>query len=97
MQAKKNPKADLESKKGVFFSLGLVRSLAIVLLAFEWKTYEESANSLGQLKVDDIEEEIIPITQQNQPPPPPPKSPFARDPFALLLAAPFPSAAAAAA
>ena len=75
MQLKKNPKADLEGKKGIFFALGLVLSLSIVLIAFEWKTYEESASSLGQLKMDDIEDEIIPITQQNQPPPPPPPPP----------------------
>ena len=75
MEPKKNPKADLESKRGVYFSLGLVIVLTIVLVAFEWKTYERDANSLGQLKVDDIEEEIIPITQQNTPPPPPPPPP----------------------
>ncbi len=75
MQLKKNPKADLEAKKGIFFALGLVLSLSFVLIAFEWKTYEESASSLGQLKMDDIEDEIIPITQQNQPPPPPPPPP----------------------
>jgi len=75
MEPKKNPKADLESKRGVYFSLGLVLVLAIVLVAFEWKTYERDASSLGQLRVDDIEEEIIPITQQNTPPPPPPPPP----------------------
>ncbi len=75
MEPKKNPEADLESKRGIYFSLGLVVVLAIVLVAFEWKTYEAGASSLGQLQVDDIEEEIIPITQQNQPPPPPPPPP----------------------
>lgn len=75
MESKKNPKADLENKKGMFFLIGLVVVLATVLIAFEWKTYEDGPSSLGQLKVDDIEEEIIPITQQNQPPPPPPPPP----------------------
>jgi protein TonB len=70
MELKKNPKADLEDKKGILFAIGLVLSLSFVLIAFEWKTYEEGASSLGQLQMDDIEEEIIPITQQNQPPPP---------------------------
>ncbi|MEQ8625075.1 MAG: energy transducer TonB [Vicingaceae bacterium] len=75
MEPKKNPQADLESKRGIYFSLGLVVVLAIVLVAFEWKTYEQGPNSLGQLQVDDMEEEIIPITQQNTPPPPPPPPP----------------------
>jgi protein TonB len=73
MELKKNPKADLEDKKGILFAIGLVLALSFVLIAFEWKTYEEAASSLGQLQMDDIEEEIIPITQQNQPPPPPPQ------------------------
>lgn len=75
MQLKKNPKADLENKKGMFFSIGLTVVLAAVLIAFEWKTYDQVISSLGQLKIDDIEEEIIPITQQEKPPPPPPPPP----------------------
>ncbi|MEZ5107204.1 MAG: energy transducer TonB [Draconibacterium sp.] len=38
MKNKKSKKADLENKKGVFFLLGLVISLGMVLLAFQWKT-----------------------------------------------------------
>ena len=72
MEPKKNPKADLENKLGTYRLIGLVVVLAAVLIAFEWKTYEDGPNSLGQLSMEDIEEEIIPITQQNQPPPPPP-------------------------
>lgn len=75
MEPKKNPKADLENKIGTFRLIGLVAVLAVVLIAFEWKTYEKSASSLGELQVDDIEDEMIPITQQNQPPPPPPPPP----------------------
>ena len=75
MEEKKNPKADLEEKRGVFFMIGLVFVLAVVLVAFEWKTFESGPNSLGTLQLDDTEEEIIPITQQNQPPPPPPPPP----------------------
>lgn len=75
MELKKNPKSDLENKKGMFFSIGLTLVLAIVLIAFEWKTYDQTVSSLGQLRLDDIEEEIIPITQQEKPPPPPPPPP----------------------
>lgn len=75
MEPKKNPKADLEDKRGVFFMIGLVVVLALTLAAFEYKKYEDGPGSLGVLQVEDMEEEIIPITQQNQPPPPPPPPP----------------------
>ena len=41
MELKKSPKADLERQKGLFGSLGLVLTLAIVLVAFEWKSYDK--------------------------------------------------------
>lgn len=75
MEPKKNPKADLENKRAVFFQIGLVIALGITLLAFEWKTYEATVSDLGQLQMEEIEEEIIPITQQQTPPPPPPPPP----------------------
>ena len=74
MEAKKNPEVNLERKKGLFLQIGLVVSLLLVLVAFEYKSYEKVAYNLGQLNLDDLEEEIIPITKQevNPPPPPPP-------------------------
>lgn len=75
METKKNPEADLENKRGLYFLVGLVLVLAIVLVAFEWKTYEKGTSSLGELKVEEIEDEMIPITQQKPPPPPPPPPP----------------------
>lgn len=75
MEAKKSPKADLESKKVIFRQLGLIVALAVIFLAFEWKSYEKTIEDLGQREVVDIPEEIIPITEQKvkPPPPPPPK------------------------
>lgn len=75
MELKKNPKYNLEKKKGLFFLIGYVLVISVVLVAFEWKSYEAETKDLGDLILDDIEEEIIPITQQNQPPPPPPPPP----------------------
>ncbi len=74
MEIKKSPKADLENKKNLFFLLGLVISLGVILAAFEYKTAPSKAESLGQIQVQEVEEEIIPITreQEVQPPPPPP-------------------------
>ena len=75
MEAKKSPKADLESKKVIFRQIGLIIALAVIFLAFEWKTYEKTIDDLGSREVVDIPEEIIPITEQKvkPPPPPPPK------------------------
>tara|TARA_Y100000588_G_C14110596_1_gene862822 strand:+ start:61 stop:714 length:654 start_codon:yes stop_codon:yes gene_type:complete len=75
MKPKKNPRISLENKKGVFFQIGLITTLLIVLVAFEWKSYEKSDYSLGQVDYEDLEEEIIPITQEEVKPPPPPPPP----------------------
>ena len=41
MEPKKNPEISLEKKKGLFFQIGLILALVIVLVAFEWKSYEK--------------------------------------------------------
>ena len=75
MEPKKNPEISLEKKKGLYFQIGLVITLIVIFGAFEWKSYEKVDYSLGQLNLDDIEEEIIPITKQEIKPPPPPPPP----------------------
>jgi protein TonB len=75
MKPKKNPDISIEKKKGLFFQIGLVITLVLVLAAFEWKSYDKVAYNLGQLNLDDLEEEIIPITKQEVKPPPPPPPP----------------------
>ena len=75
MITKKNPKISLENKKAMFFQIGLAITLIIVLIAFEWKSYDKSNYNLGDLNLDDMEEEIIPITRQEVKPPPPPPPP----------------------
>lgn len=75
MEPKKNPKVDLEKKKSIFFEIGLIVSLLIVFAAFEYKSYDKQTIDLSQRVVEDIQEELIPITEQKvkPPPPPPPK------------------------
>lgn len=75
MELKKNPEVSLEKKKALFFQVGLVVTLVIVFIAFEWKSYDKVNYDLGQLNLDDLEEEIIPITKQEIKPPPPPPPP----------------------
>lgn len=71
METKKNPGLDLEKRRGFFFNFSLMLSVAMVLLAFEWKQARGSEN---HLKIGDIPgwDEIpidIPITIQDPPPP----------------------------
>ena len=75
MKPKKNPKVSLENKKGMFFQIGLAVTLLAILIAFEWKSYDKINYNLGDLNLDDMEEEIIPITRQEVKPPPPPPPP----------------------
>ena len=75
MEPKKNPEVNLERKRGLFLQIGLVIALLIVLAAFEYRSYEKIEYNLGSLNLDDLEEEIIPITKQELKPPPPPPPP----------------------
>ena len=75
MDPKKHPKADLEKKKGLFMQIGMITALAIVWIALEWRSYDTNAFNLGDLMMEDIEEEIIPITEREVKPPPPPPPP----------------------
>jgi len=64
MEAKKSKKADLEHKRVIFIQIGLIISLAVVLYAFEYKSYEKKELDLGVRIIEDVTEEIIPITEQ---------------------------------
>lgn len=72
METKKTPKADLESKRTFFVQIGLVVALAIMLVAFEWKTYDVKQIDISDRQVETVEEEIVEITKQEKPPTPPP-------------------------
>lgn len=80
MEIKKAPKAELESKKMVFFEFGLVFALAVLFFAFEWKVSAQEKGGFETVAEEQVEEEIIPITQQQlKPPPPPPPAPKLTD------------------
>lgn len=76
MELKKNPKADLEKRRGLYLEIGLVATLVIALVAFEWKSYDQEKVEVAQRTAIDENEEIIIQTQQDElPPPPPPEAP----------------------
>ena len=73
MEPKKNPRADLNRKSGLFFVIGLVIVLFVVWRALELKTYPKAKTATEQLTVTDYLEEKVPVTEAlNVPPPPPP-------------------------
>lgn len=71
METKKNHPFNLESKRGLHFSIGLVISVALVTLAFEWKSYDTDpfVTFENQETIFD-EQKQIPITIQQPPKPP---------------------------
>lgn len=72
MELKKNPNVDLTKKYGLFMNIGLTVSLLLIIVAFEWRTYDDGGLvDLGQVQ-DDFED-IMEIPPTEQPPPPPPK------------------------
>ena len=70
MEIKKTEKANLENKKLLFTEIGLIISLLIVFIAFEWTQAEVKVSNLEDTTQVVTEEEIIPITQETPPPPP---------------------------
>ena len=75
MDLKKTPQADLTRKSGLFFNLGLAVSLIIVMMAFEYRTYDDTSLIDFQQIGDILQDEIIPPTDILPPPPPPAKVP----------------------
>ncbi|WP_430909017.1 energy transducer TonB [Maribacter sp. 2-571] len=79
MEQKKNPKADLNRNRGLFFITGLVLVMALAYIALEWKTYETTTyDTVGLNVADDLWEEV-PFMEFKTPPPPPPPAPVIPD------------------
>ncbi len=72
MELKKNPKADLEKRRGLYLEIGLVVILGAALIAFNVKSYDKEASEGFQREATQEEEEIIIQTDIQEPPPPPP-------------------------
>jgi len=71
---KKTNRANLENRRGMFFQIGLVLTLSLSLLAFEWSAQDASLNSFGNGPgVNDEVTGLIPITRREIVKPPPPK------------------------
>ena len=71
MEHKKNPSKDLSKWKGALTHLGLAMSIGAVLVAFEWKAYDESPLLTITDQNSNWEEDFIPPITFVTPPPPP--------------------------
>lgn len=62
MRLKKSNKANLEKKRGMFFQIGLIASLSLVFLAFEWTSVRTNILDWDNLGGELIDEEFAEIT-----------------------------------
>ena len=85
MELKKNPKADLENRRGLYLEIGLVVILVAALVAFNFKSYDKEEKVQFERQVSEEQEEIIIQTQQEElPPPPPPEAPEVTTEFEVV-------------
>lgn len=84
MEIKKNPLKNVEKRKTSLLFTGLLFACSAVLVAFEWRVPEGNQyRSLGELPVETIEVEIVPISRVKKPTPPPPP-PVVHDQFKIV-------------
>lgn len=85
MELKKNPKADLEKRRGLYLEIGLVVVLVAALVAFNVKSYDKEEKEQFERMVSEEQEEIIIQTQEQElPPPPPPEQPEVTTEFEVV-------------
>ena len=85
MEPKKNIKSDVSRNSSLYFAVGMVLMLALTYMTINYKTFEKDAIDIGQLDLDALDEEDIPITDQKiVPPPPPPPPPVVPDEIEIV-------------
>lgn len=77
MEPKKNPKANVGRNSSLYFAIGLALMLFLTNYAINYKTYDKSDIDIGQLSLDELDDEEIPLIEQIVTPPPPPPPPAA--------------------
>ncbi|RUT79047.1 energy transducer TonB [Ancylomarina longa] len=65
MEVKKNPRYDLEKKRGLFLEIGFLLSFLFVLLAFEYRVPTKEVEVLTEDLSQEIED-IVPVTIQER-------------------------------
>ncbi len=77
MEVKKSPKADLENKKASNLLIGVILTLSVLFIGFEWSEREVKVVTESGITEIVFEDEMVPITEQEPPKqaPPPPEAP----------------------
>ena len=75
MELKKSPKADMGKNKLLFVEIGLIFSLGISLIAFNYETDIKPRKVFAKVEEDEVSERELPSTTFNEPPPPPETAP----------------------
>ena len=84
MEAKKNEKANLESKKSLFIQIGLIVALLVCLGAMEWTSGQKNDSAFAGMTEEAIEEEQIPVTEETPPEEMPPPEVTVTDLFEIV-------------
>lgn len=63
MELKKSPKADLQNKRGFFLEIGLLLSIGLVILAFNWSQTSQVVEAIDT-QIIAAEQEIVEITRE---------------------------------
>ena len=80
MKTKKTSKANLENKKLFFKEIGLLISIMLIILAFNWSTSVKTVSAIERDNITIIDDDQVPITHDTPPPPPEvPKEPVVSD------------------
>jgi len=84
MELKKNEKANLENKKGLFIQVGLIIALIVCLGAMEWTSGQKKDSVFADMTEEAIEEEQIPVTEETPPEELPPPEVTVTDLFEIV-------------
>ncbi len=71
---KKNKKADLERKRGIFLQIGIIISSLLVLILLEWKTSVKSDTITYRIDDIELETELLPVERKKHLRPPMPRN-----------------------
>ena len=71
METKKAKKVDLEKKSPFFIQIGLIITLSIVLVAFEWTSNLSKTDDINMVNEIQFEDEMMQITRRDEPKPEP--------------------------
>jgi len=71
METKKSVKSNLEKSKGLFFQMGLIIALSIILVSFEWSSKPAANDNINMISEIQFEDEMMQITRREEPKPEP--------------------------